>query len=71
MKSVTALAVLGLLSPALAAPKPESAKRAPAPNHGRAGEVRAAFQTAWKGYYKYAFPHDTLLPLTNEFYDDR
>lgn len=71
MKSFAALVLLGLVSPSFARPQPEAAKRAPAPNHARAGEVRNAFQTAWKGYYKYAFPHDTLLPLTNEWYDDR
>lgn len=71
MKSFAALVLLGLISPSLALPQPEAAKRAPAPNHARAAEVRNAFQTAWKGYYKYAFPHDSLLPLTNGFEDDR
>jgi mannosyl-oligosaccharide alpha-1,2-mannosidase len=64
--------VLGLAGPAAAYPRPDSLnRRAPAPDHRRAGAVRRAFQTAWEGYYEHAFPHDTLLPLTNGFEDDR
>jgi mannosyl-oligosaccharide alpha-1,2-mannosidase len=37
----------------------------------RAAGVREAFRHAWKGYYKYAFPHDELHPLSNGFGDSR
>jgi hypothetical protein len=37
----------------------------------RADAVRQAFQISWDGYYKYAFPHDSLRPTTNGYYDDR
>jgi len=37
----------------------------------RADAVKEAFQVSWDGYYKYAFPHDSLLPVTNKYQDDR
>ncbi|KAF2724990.1 glycoside hydrolase family 47 protein [Polychaeton citri CBS 116435] len=37
----------------------------------RSEQVREAFQTAWDGYYKYAFPNDELLPLNNSFSNSR
>ncbi|KAK4453935.1 glycoside hydrolase family 47 protein [Podospora aff. communis PSN243] len=37
----------------------------------RADAVRQAFQRSWDGYYKYAFPHDSLRPTTNGYLDDR
>ena len=33
----------------------------------RAQAVKDAFETAWDGYYKYAFPNDELLPVNNSF----
>ncbi|KND88626.1 putative mannosyl-oligosaccharide alpha-1,2-mannosidase 1B [Tolypocladium ophioglossoides CBS 100239] len=43
----------------------------PRPNHARAHHVKSAFVTSWQGYYKNAFPHDTLHPITNSYEDDR
>lgn len=37
----------------------------------RANAVKAAFETAWDGYYKYAFPNDELLPVNNTFGNSR
>ena len=37
----------------------------------RADYIRDAFLFGWDGYKTHAFPHDTLLPLTDSFYDDR
>jgi mannosyl-oligosaccharide alpha-1,2-mannosidase len=31
----------------------------------RRREIEAAFDFAWDGYYKFAFPHDEMKPLTN------
>lgn len=31
----------------------------------RAEAVKEAFEFAWAGYYKYAFPNDQLEPVTN------
>lgn len=61
--------IAALASQAIALPASE--KQGPVADHGRASDVRRAFQTAWDGYYKYAFPHDDLLPLTNSYEDDR
>ncbi|KAI2633441.1 glycoside hydrolase family 47 protein [Xylaria nigripes] len=33
--------------------------------------VKAAFQRSWDGYYKYAFPNDSLKPLSKSFVNDR
>ncbi|KAK3941603.1 glycoside hydrolase [Diplogelasinospora grovesii] len=40
-------------------------------NATRANAVKQTFQISWDGYYKYAFPHDSLLPVTNGWSDDR
>ena len=37
----------------------------------RADAVIEQFRFAWDGYYKYAYPHDDLLPLNNSFTDSR
>ncbi|WPG99365.1 mannosyl-oligosaccharide alpha-1,2-mannosidase 1b [Acrodontium crateriforme] len=37
----------------------------------RADAVKEAFQHAWDGYYKYAFPNDELHPVSNGFSNSR
>lgn len=37
----------------------------------RAHAVKQAFEDAWEGYYKYAFPNDELLPVTNGYGNSR
>lgn len=37
----------------------------------RAAAVAQTYQIAWDGYYKYAFPHDELKPLSNGHEDPR
>ncbi|KAK4166445.1 glycoside hydrolase family 47 protein [Cladorrhinum sp. PSN259] len=40
-------------------------------NKHRANAVKDAFQVSWDGYYKYAFPHDSLKPVAKAWEDDR
>lgn len=40
-------------------------------NPERAEAVKATFQRSWDGYYEFAFPHDTLKPISKTFEDDR
>lgn len=62
---------------ALAAPQRQSlAGRQSRPdnhtlNRERADAVKAAFEFAWDGYQKYAFPHDELHPVSNSYSDSR
>ncbi|OTB00289.1 glycoside hydrolase family 47 protein [Hypoxylon sp. CI-4A] len=37
----------------------------------RADAVKAAFQRSWDGYYQYAFPNDTLKPISKTYQNDR
>jgi len=37
----------------------------------QADAVKEAFQHAWNGYTKYAFPHDELHPVSNGYGDSR
>jgi mannosyl-oligosaccharide alpha-1,2-mannosidase len=37
----------------------------------RAQAVVDTFRIAWDGYYKHAFPHDELHPVSNGFSDSR
>lgn len=60
---------------ALAAPQGPMERRGRPDNHTlnreRADAVKAAFEFAWDGYQKYAFPHDELHPVSNSYSDSR
>lgn len=43
----------------------------PSPDAEKAEMIVSAFQFSWSRYSRYAFPHDTLLPLNLAFEDDR
>ena len=40
-------------------------------DHHKANAIRDAFQFAWNGYKKHAFPHDELHPVSNGYGDSR
>ncbi|KAL1842930.1 hypothetical protein VTJ49DRAFT_3718 [Mycothermus thermophilus] len=40
-------------------------------DRNRADAVREAFRVSWDGFYKHAFPHDSLRPVSNGYADDR
>lgn len=42
-----------------------------AANPDRAAAVKEAFDRAWAGYYQYAFPNDSLKPISKSFENDR
>lgn len=63
--------LLQLASTALALPSTKRAVQPPKADHGRAHDVKQAFEISWDGYYKNAFPHDTLHPVSNGYADDR
>ncbi|KAH8897012.1 glycoside hydrolase [Thozetella sp. PMI_491] len=77
--STGALAALSLASQAAASPYPArpgssahaARDRTYISHPDRAAAVKQTFQISWDGYYKYAFPHDSLRPQTNEWSDDR
>ncbi|BDD57335.1 maturation of Asn-linked oligosaccharidesprotein [Monascus purpureus] len=68
-----ALAVLFLVEPSVAYPyaKPASSSRRRGDSEYRADAVKEAFQHAWNGYKKYAFPHDELHPVSDGYGDSR
>lgn len=58
------LAALGYALQAVAAPTYEV-------HPDRTAAVEEAFQRAWDGYYTYAFPNDTLRPISETYQNDR
>lgn len=64
---------LGLVGTVAAYPYPEqdSVSRRGSDNQAKADAVKEAFQHAWDGYVKYAFPHDELHPVSNGYGDSR
>ncbi|WYZ35599.1 hypothetical protein EsH8_X_000246 [Colletotrichum jinshuiense] len=68
-----AVAVAGLLTQAVASDQVPLPAAAPQyTNHPeRASAVKEAFQRSWDGYRKFAFPNDTLKPVSNSFENDR
>ncbi|KAK0709712.1 glycoside hydrolase family 47 protein [Lasiosphaeria miniovina] len=73
--ALVSLLLVGLAHQVVANPLPPndeaSLRRRYTAQKYRADTVKKAFQTAWNGYYKYAFPHDSLRPATNTYSDDR
>jgi mannosyl-oligosaccharide alpha-1,2-mannosidase len=67
--SAWALPILACIPQAIAAPSPRRALSYQSHPDRTAG-VQQAFQTAWDGYYKYAYPHDNLLPISDSYVDD-
>ncbi|OLN85112.1 putative mannosyl-oligosaccharide alpha-1,2-mannosidase 1B [Colletotrichum chlorophyti] len=68
------LAVAGLLTQVSATPQGSpQAPVAPAytPHPERANAVKEAFQRSWNGYRKFAFPNDTLKPVSDSSENDR
>ncbi|KAI1080052.1 glycoside hydrolase family 47 protein [Whalleya microplaca] len=41
------------------------------PHPDRQEAVKETFQRSWDGYYKYAFPNDTLKPISKSYSNDR
>ncbi|KAF6830226.1 mannosyl-oligosaccharide alpha-mannosidase precursor [Colletotrichum musicola] len=72
LASLSALA--GVFAQASAHPQ-AGAPLVTAPNYtpqpDRARAVKEAFQRSWDGYRKFAFPNDTLRPVSNTFENDR
>lgn len=52
-------------------PEADALLRRQSQNQARADAVKEAFQHAWNGYMKYAFPHDELHPVSNSYGDSR
>jgi hypothetical protein len=65
--------VLGLAGYATAYPYSgsEVILRRQSDKQAKADAVKEAFQHAWNGYVKYAFPHDELHPVSNGYGDSR
>ncbi|ELR05560.1 hypothetical protein GMDG_07480 [Pseudogymnoascus destructans 20631-21] len=64
LASGLSLATVALAAPQSCVPKQDDSAT-------RAAAVKEAFEFAWEGYYKYAFPHDELRPVTNGFTNSR
>ncbi|KAJ5725368.1 Mannosyl-oligosaccharide alpha-1-2-mannosidase [Penicillium malachiteum] len=71
------LAALSLMGSATAFPHPHQdtetvlSTSSSSSDQEKADAVKEAFQHAWNGYMKYAFPHDELHPVSNGYGDSR
>lgn len=67
------IAALSLVGSAVAYPygETEAVLSGESTNQAKADAVKEAFQHAWDGYIKYAFPHDELTPVSNGHADSR
>ena len=77
VSSTRALALLACLATGHAmavSPRNAASHATAAPSYvaqpERAAAVKEAFDRAWDGYYKYAFPHDSLKPISKGFSDE-
>lgn len=67
-----AFAALSSVSPALVSASPLSYRGPSYVTHqDRLDGVKEAFQRAWDGYYEYAFPNDSLKPISKTYDNDR
>lgn len=65
------LSSLLFIGPSLAATLPSQPLLHQEEALSQADAVKEAFQHAWNGYTKYAFPHDELRPVSNGYGDSR
>lgn len=67
------LAALSLVGSTVAYPfaETEEVLRRESDSQRKADAVKEAFQHAWNGYMKYAYPHDELHPVSNGYGDSR
>lgn len=67
------LAAFSLVGSTVAYPfaEPEEALHRESDSQKKADAVKEAFQHAWDGYMKYAYPHDELHPVSNGYGDSR
>ncbi|KAI0408449.1 glycoside hydrolase family 47 protein [Xylaria palmicola] len=67
-----ALATLSLITPTVVSGSPLT-RRAPSyvSHEDRLAGVKEAFQRSWDGYYEYAFPNDSLKPISKTYNNDR
>ncbi len=67
-----ALLALGSVSPAVVSASPLAVHRPSYVSHqDRLDGVKEAFQRSWDGYYEYAFPNDSLMPISKTYDNDR
>ncbi|KAI1132825.1 glycoside hydrolase family 47 protein [Nemania abortiva] len=67
-----ALAALSSVSPAVVSASPIVSRTPSYVSHpDRLDGVKEAFQRSWDGYYKYAFPNDSLKPISKSYDNDR
>lgn len=69
LSSTLQFTLLGWVAQGLAAPTVRDFASYTA-QPSRAAAVQEAFDRAWNAYYTYAFPHDSLTPLSRSFEDD-
>ncbi|KAJ2968073.1 hypothetical protein NUW58_g10304 [Xylaria curta] len=66
------LAALGSVSPAVVSASPLAPRTPRYVSHpDRLDGVKEAFQRSWDGYYEYAFPNDSLKPISKSYENDR
>ncbi|OTA59704.1 glycoside hydrolase family 47 protein [Hypoxylon sp. EC38] len=63
-------AILGSAWQVLAQP-PYASQPSYVAHPDRQAAVKEAFQRSWDGYYQYAFPNDTLRPISRTYQNDR
>ncbi|KAI1369825.1 glycoside hydrolase family 47 protein [Xylaria arbuscula] len=67
-----ALAALSSVSPVVVSASPLTYRGPSYVTHpDRLDGVKEAFQRAWNGYYEYAFPNDSLKPISKTYDNDR
>lgn len=69
--SILLVAVASVGSFASATPQAQTQINAAETPQQRAQAVKDAFEFAWNGYTKYAFPNDELKPVSNGFDNTR
>lgn len=69
MRSST-IAAFGLASAVSATPR-HHGRAAGSPDAAKAQAVKEVYQESWRGYYQYAFPNDTLNPVSETYQNDR
>jgi mannosyl-oligosaccharide alpha-1,2-mannosidase len=64
------IAALGLASAVSAAPR-RHGRATGGPDAEKAAAIKEVYKESWGAYYRYAFPNDTLNPVSQTYQNDR
>ena len=68
---LSTITALGLAAGVSAKPRRHTGRATGGPDPDKVEAIKEVYRTSWGAYYKYAFPNDTLSPVSQTYQNDR